>query len=281
LLWLISLIFTFSSSQAALTKTGSCKSPNNTARHVALIKQWHLAPKTVTRGFKEKYPQEANQTDIFKAVNEMVKKKKIQLLVAEGCEGEINSEFKASFNGWDYGNLKKESQRRNFERIVSHVPLKIEVRHGNKILTMCGDSEVLIQEGNLRLSNLRGWAGFLTRLNESPHDSEKQKLYGEAAADLLQIPRDTPVDKLIEKIREKLRSEMDALKKSLADRNDKFLQVLTGHEFRNAAVILGGLHAEDLRQKLEAAGIGCDVFEPRGYRREDESLIEKFTDLLK
>lgn len=281
MLWLTGLFLTFSSPQAALTKVGTCKVSKDVGKHVTVIKQWHLAPKTVTKGFKEKYPQEANQTDIFKAVNEMVKKKKVQLLVAEGCEGEINGDFKSSFNGWDLESLKKESQRKHFEKILSHVLIKIEARHGDKILTVCGDNEALIQEGNLRLSNLRGWFGFFTRLTESKDDPEKQKLYGEAAADLLKVPRDTPPDKLLAQIKEKLKGEIEAFVKSIDDRNDRFLQTVKEHEFKNAVIVIGGLHAEDLRKKLEAAGIGCDVLEPRGYQREDENLVDKFEKAIK
>lgn len=278
--WLLSLFITIGIANAGLRKVDSCQVPKG-SKLVAIIKQWHLPPKTATKGFKERYPQETNQSDIYNAVSNMIKKKKIQLLVAEGCEGEINGDFKTVFNGWDINSLKNESQRRNFDRILTNVAMKLEARHTDKILTLCGDNEKLIQEGNLRISNLRGWLGFWTRLTDSKNDPERQKLYGAAAADLLRISHDTPADKLIEQIKEQMKSDLEAFQKSLNDRNDGFVKVVSEQPFQTAAVVIGGLHAEDLKKKLQAAGIGCDVLEPRGYQREEEDLVRQFQNALK
>lgn len=278
--WLLSLFITVGIANAGLRKVDSCQVPKS-SKLVAIIKQWHLPPTTATKGFKERYPQETNQSDIYNAVSNMIKKKKIQLLVAEGCEGEINGEFKTVFNGWDLNSLKNESQRRNFDRILTNVAMKLEARHGDKILTLCGDNEKLIQEGNLRISNLRGWLGFWTRLTDSKNDPERQKLYGQAAADLLRLSHDTPADKLIEQIKEQMKSDLEAFQKSLNDRNDGFVKVVGEQPFQTAAVVIGGLHAEDLKKKLQAAGIGCDVLEPRGYQREEEDLVRQFQNALK
>lgn len=278
--WLLSLFFTIGIANAGLRKVDSCKVPKG-AKLVSIIKQWHLPPKTATKGFKERYPQETNQADIYNAVSNMIKKKKIQLLVAEGCEGEINSEFKPVFNGWDLESLKRESQRRGFDRVLTNVAMKLEARHADKILTLCGDNEKLIQEGNLRISNLRGWLGFWSRLSDSKNDPEKQKLYGEAAADLLRLSHDTPPEKLIEEIKERMKSDLEAFQKSLYERNDGFVKVVSEQNFENAAVVIGGLHAEDLKNKLQSAGIGCEVLEPRGYQREEEDLLRQFQNALK
>lgn len=280
MLWLISFTLSLSSAHAALKKVASCETKKDSTKYVAVVKQWHLAPKTITKGFKEKYPQELNQTNIFLALNEQIKKKKLQIVVAEGCEGEINNDFKTAFNGWTLESLKKEAQRKNYERIVSHVPLKLEARHGDKVLTLCGDNDKLIQEGNLRVSNLRGWFGFWLRLADNGEDAEKRKLFAETAADLLKVSRETPVEKLVEQVKERLKSELEAFNKSLKDRNDSFVKVLADKEFTQAAIVIGGLHAEDLKQKLQAAGFNCDVFEPRGYEREDEDLVKDFEKAL-
>lgn len=277
MIWILSLLLTTLQAQARLNKVGSCKKPSEpmTAK-IQVIKQWHLAPQTITKGFKEKYPQERNQTNIYLALLNDIKKKKVDLVVAEGCEGEINADFKPTFNGWDYESLKKISLTKTYDRIVSHVPLKLEARFQDKLLTVCGDNEKLIQEGNLRLSNLRGWGGFWTRLNENKNDLEKVKLLAESAADLLKVPKTTPIEQLLELIRKQISDELALFQKSLHDRNDGFVKALQTHPFTSASVIIGGLHASDLKEKLEAAGLPCDIMEPSGYTRENENLIRNF-----
>ncbi|HMN68602.1 MAG TPA: hypothetical protein PKC28_08685 [Bdellovibrionales bacterium] len=263
-----------------MDKVTGCQAPKG-AKEVLLIKQWHLSPTTSTKGFKEKYAQEKNQTAIYQYLNELVKKKKLDIVVAEGCEGEITDGFATAFNGWDLESLAKQSQTKGFDRIVTNVPLKLEARHHGKLLTLCGDNEKMIQEGNLRLSNLRGWAGFWSRLSEPAADAERTRLYAEAAADLLKVKKDTPVKDLREKIRERLKADLDLFKESLTTRNQGFVKALEGREFKTAALVIGGLHAKDLKDRLEKAGYACDVLRPPGYAAQDEELIEEFEKALK
>lgn len=265
-----------------LTKVGSCALPTDgtkPAKTVMIVKQWHLAPKIITKSFKEKYPQERNQQAIYSALADGVRKKSVQLVVSEGCEGEINSEFKPTFNGWDYASLKAVAQTKGYDKILTLVPLKLEARFGDDLRTVCGDDETLIQEGNMRLSNLRGWMGFWTRLHETYPD-DKGKLYADAASDLMKIPRTTPLKDVIAKVREHVQDDLDGFKKSLADRNAAFVKVLSQENFDTAAVVIGGLHSEDLKLKLQLAGMACDVYEPPGYQREDEDLMSDFVKVL-
>lgn len=264
-----------------MTKVGVCKDAGNEAGTVYIIKQWHLAPKTVTKGFKEKYPQEKNQSAIYLALADKIKNKKLDLLVAEGCEGEINDQFTPVFNGWDMETLKKQSQSKGFDRLLTHVAMKLEARYNEKILTVCGDNEKLIQEGLVRLSNLRGWAGFYGRLTEPSSDNERQKLFAESAAGVLKVDKETPIAELVPKIKEKIGEELDAFQKSLGERNESFVKTLQAHTFKTAAVIIGGLHVEDLREKVEAAGFNCEVHEPTGYARDDENVIRDFEQAIK
>lgn len=270
----------FPSNKAHMTKVGSCSPKEGSTKKVYILKQWHLSPKTVTKGFKEKYPQEKNQTAIYHLLEDGVKRKELQLIVAEGCEGEINASFVTSFNGWDYSSLKAQCLQKNYDRIITLQPLKVEAKYGDKINTLCGDNDELVREGLLRISNLRGWEGFYTRLSESSADAEKIKLYSEGAADLLKVPKDTPVDKLLPLIKDRIKSELQAFYKSLDDRNTSFVKVLQDHEFSKAAVVVGGLHAKDLKEKIDKAGMNCEVLEPPGYQRESESLIQDFEKAL-
>jgi hypothetical protein len=235
----------------------------------------------VTKGFKEKYDQEKNQSAIYLALADKIKNKKLDLVIAEGCEGEINDQFTGVYNGWDLPSLKGQAQRKGFDRILTLVPMKLEARYGEKVQTVCGDNEQLIQEGNLRLSNMRGWVGFLEQLSEPGSDEEKRKNFASAAAALLKESAETPAAELIPKIKEKLGVELEAFTKSLSDRNDGMVKALEGKTFKAAAIVIGGLHADDLKSKLEAAGFSCEVDEPSGYRREDEELIKQFQKFLK
>ncbi len=262
-------------SKIHLTKVGAC-AVADAKKNVMVLKQWHLAPKSVTKGFKEKYPQEKNQTAIYKVIEEGVKRGELQLLVSEGCEGEIDEKFTPTFNGWDFASLKVQSQTKAYEKIITLVPLKIKAKYGDKIQTVCGDSEALIQEGNLRLSNLRGWMGFIDRLGENKGTSDQTKLYSESAAELLKAPKDTPIDKLVVQIKERIKQDLDGYYKSLNARNDSFVKTLVEKDFEKAAIVVGGMHAADLRDKLEKAGLGCEIFEPPGYQRDDEKLVQDF-----
>jgi hypothetical protein len=240
-----------------------------------VVKQWHLPPKTITKGFRERYPQEKNQSAIYIALADKVKSKKLDLVVAEGCEGEIDDSFATLFNGWDVASLKKIAQTKSFQRTLAPIPMKLEARFGAKLNTICGDDEKLIQEGNLRLSNMKGWAGYFGKLSDES-DPEKAKPFTESAAALLKERKDSTAAQLLPKIRERLKLELEEFNKSLADRNDLFVKALQAHSFKNAAVVIGGLHADDLKGKIEAAGLNCDVWEPTGYARADEQLIKDF-----
>ena len=101
-------------------------------------------------------------------------------------------------------------------------------------------------------------------------------MYSDSAADLLKIPRTTTHAELVSQIKSKLKEDLEAFRQSLNTRNDSFMKELQERSYSKAAVVIGGLHVEDLREKLEKAGIGCDVYEPPGYQRESENLIQDF-----
>ena len=258
----------------------TCKpAPAPNKKTVYIIKQWNLPATTVTRGFKEKYVQEKNISAIYQDLVDKIKKKKFDLVVAEGCEGEINSEFSQTFNGWDLETLKKESHLKNYDRVITNIPLKIEARFGDKIHAICGDSLKQIQEGNVRVSNLRGWMGFWERLKNSPKESghdENLKLYAEAAADLLKISRTTPLAEIRKQIQAQIKSELESFKVSLTERGGAFAKVLHDQDFTNAAVIVSGIQASNVKSKIEEAGMDCVVLTPPGYSTSEENLLRDF-----
>ncbi len=253
---------------------------------VLVFKQWHLAPTTVTKGFKEKYGQEKNQTAIYKTLSEMVKKKQLEIVVAEGCEGEIDGTFETPFNGWTMSELEKQAQTKNFDKIITLVPMKVEARWGDKVVTLCGDDEKLIKESQMHLSNLRGWMGFYSRLGAvagsgASGGDEKAKQYADAAADLLKVSKETPVEELKKLINQRSLEELSLFQQALDDRNAAFVRAVQSRPFTTAAIVIGGLHAGDLQAKLEKAGLACEIFEPPGYSKEDETVIQDFKNALK
>ena len=261
-----------------LTKVASCPVIDAT-KSVRVIKQWPLPPAVFTKDFKERYPQERNQTAIYQALADDVKKKKLDLVVGEGCEGTLDANFTGLFNGWSFESLRKVSQTRTYDRIIAHVPMKLAARFGDKISARCGDNEALIQEGNVHVTNLRGWSGYLTHLRATYVD-DRGKLYADGAADQLKIARSTPLPEVLKLIQDKVRSELADFRRAIGQRNDGFVKAVTEPEFKTAAIVINGLHADDLKTKLQAAGLNCEIFEPPGYQREDERLIQDFERLL-
>jgi hypothetical protein len=270
-------------SKVHLTKVGTCDVPEAAAgaKKVLVIKQWHLSPRTTTKGFKEKYPQEKNQTAIYHFLEDSVKHGDLQLLLSEGCEGEINADFKTAFNGWDYPALKGQAFQKGYDKIITLVPLKIEAKYGDKIATFCGDNDEAIHDGLEKMSNLRGWMGFYVRLSEFKNNPEKLKLYTDSAADLLKVSKDTPADKLLTQIKERIKEELEGFNKSLQTRNEFMVKALQAHEYSKAAIVIGGLHANGLKEKLEKAGLGCEIYEPPGYQPDDEKLVHDFENAMK
>lgn len=278
MIWLVSALVTASHARPLLQKIAACPKSDG-PKVVRILKQWTLSPTTYTKDFKEKYPQERNLTAVYQALVDDVKKKKIDLVVGEGCEGPIDKAFKIQFNGWSVESLSKVALTKGFDRIITSVPMKLAARFDDKLKVVCGDSDALIQEGNVRLTNLRGWAGYLTHLKQSYVD-DQGKLYADGAADLLKISRATPRDEIIAKVKDRIREELGSFRKAIHERNDGFVKVVSDAEFKTAAIVINGLHAEDLKTKLQAAGLGCEVYEPPGYQREEERLIQDFEKLL-
>jgi len=296
LIWLLSILLAFNLAEAQtkkkkskkrsravaqvnLTKVGSCSA--TTGKKVLLIKQWDLLKTTSTKGFKEKYAQERNLTAIYKKLDQDVKAGKVQLIVAEGCEGEIKGDFDTTFNGWDLAALQDQVTRKGFDKIITSVPLKIKAKHGDKVRVHCGDDLKQIQESNRLLSNLRGWTGYWSKFEELKNRPDELKPFADSAAALLKVPATTPAKELGEMVKKTLKAEVAALNESMSKRDDAFIKILNEQEFETAAVVVGGLHTADLKSKLEQAQLPCDVLEPPGYTREEENLIQDFQNILK
>ncbi len=236
---------------------------------VTIYKQWHLSPKqnTTNIALATKLPQFANQESIYLSVKKMISDGKSQLLIAEGCEGEINHDFKENFNGWDYTRLSILKNGADFDKILTLIPLKIEVLFEGKILTFCGDSKKLVNEHQLALSDLRAYYGYISRLNQFKGKDEKRyKEYSKA----LEVPQGQDA---IVFAKEKGKAALQKFKDLIVKRNDSFIEMSIKNQDKNPMIIIGGLHAEDLEKRLKEKNIKVSIIEDETYAKEEKGLF--------
>jgi hypothetical protein len=126
---------------------------------VYFFKQWHLGPGVNTRTSKGSHPQEKNLESIYLQLEEWIRAKKLSELIAEGCSGTLDEKTHFRVNGWTVKDLMAETASPSFQRIATSVPMKLEAKFGESVLTVCGDSDELVKEQLLAFSDARGDAG--------------------------------------------------------------------------------------------------------------------------
>ena len=98
-----------------------CQSPGSVeAKHVLILKQWHLSPGVDTRdrAFAKRLPQSENQIALFKQLKTWVEAGKVDAVIAEGCSGELTEKSGFRVNGWTVGDLAKLSSEKDFDQIT-------------------------------------------------------------------------------------------------------------------------------------------------------------------
>ena len=256
-----------------LTTTKTCKSTSS-PKSVMVIKQWHLSPATNTAlNPSQKLPQSENQVAIYTQLDQWVHEKKVDVILAEGCEGPINAQFPLEFNGWTYNSLKKVSNSPDYAQIATHVPLKLEAKYGPMVETVCGDDADLVKAGSLHLSNIRGLTGFYARIKDSKVRSKDLDSYIEGDVQALKIPATKDKKIVLGQLKANIEKEISAFAESLGKRNRKMVETIDKTPGKTFAVVIGGLHGDDLAHQLEKKGFNCSLFEPKGYSPKAESLI--------
>lgn len=250
---------------------------SNSKKFIWIFKQWHLGPMVNTKENPKPgvLPQSRNQTSIYLQLEEWVKTKRLAELYAEGCEGEINSDSKFRVNGWDYESLKKISSETVYPEVLSSVPLKIEAKYGTAIRTLCGDDNALVSENSLAFSDARGAIGFLSRLEQYQADPVRAKTYLEGAIQAFKMPASSTIDQAITRSRKELKAAVVRIQDGISKRNRHFVQLLKKSEKAEAALVIGGIHADGLVKLLDDEGVGCAVVEPTGYQNDELDLLEK------
>ena len=170
-------------------------------------------------------PQAANQTAIYRQLDQWIGAGVLQSVVAEGCSGELTRESKIKFNGWSLPELSVASKKMGFDQIVASVPQKLEAKFGDRVHTLCGDDDALIREHLMALSDLRGNFMFLARLVQYQKDPVRAKNYLEGVIDLYKLPKDTTISQAIKRLGAELSQVQARVRRVIDQRNAKAFQV--------------------------------------------------------
>lgn len=225
---------------------------NVCSKTIVILPQWHLLSSTDTQNITQSMslPQYVNQTSIYLVLDDWVAKKKLDVIIAEGCQGEINQYFRKTFNGWNYEKLKSKVLDLNYQNITTHIPLKVEVRYRDDVLTYCGDSTELIKKHQKVISDLKGLVGFYARLieyqlyNKQQFDAYKKAL--EEAQGKKEIKK--PLKYLRSRISFLMGREAEILEK----RNHFFVKAIQKHKDKKTfAIVIGARHLEHLKKLLK------------------------------
>jgi hypothetical protein len=253
----------------------------NTQAKVILIKQWHFSAKVKTTNMAEakKYPQFINQKDIYKYLEEKVKSKKIDMIISEGCEGEITSKFSFEHNGWSYKKLLTKVNDKHYEDIMALIPLKLKVKFNKDIQSLCGDSLPLMKKNALAFSELRGFASYaITLIKSKTKDPQKFELYKKS------LLKDHKNPKKLDAISFAKLKASESLTEALFyinKRNDVFIEKIIQNKGSDMAVVIGGMHIKDLSEKLEKLKIPFEVYTPKGYQNLELKLLQTLNKFLK
>jgi hypothetical protein len=276
-IFMLSVSIQASAAESYLKKVDECK-PVASSKKVFLVKQWHLSPGDDTKAHPEKkLPAAQNQKEIYLALEQWVKDKKIDTVLAEGCEGEINSSFKPAFNGWTIQDLSKQSSKPAYDDIATHAVLKLEAKLGKQVRSMCADDLDLVKKSQMALSDLRADVGFWTRLKENEKNPAKQKIYLEGVIESFHLKKDATSDDAIKAVKDDLKKTFTQFQSLSSQRDFKMLETLKSEtSAQPIVVVFGGMHIAHQKEILENAKFNCEIYEPLHYQNDEVKLIEDF-----
>ncbi len=259
----------------------TCKSPKKDAPFVYFFKQWHLGPTIDTQKNKGPHPQEKNMESIYQQLDSWVNSGKLHTVIAEGCEGILDSTSTLRINGWTVSDLANAKTSADFSKIATSVPLKIEAKYDTRIDTLCGDSNALVKEQLLNFSDARGDAGYLSRMLQYENDPIKLKPYLNDLIQLLNLPAATSAKEAEVAIEGDLRKTIQKIRSTLQKRNEHLVESILASKEKTIAVVYGGMHADGVKALLEAKGLPCAIIEPAGYENNEALLLQELEHLLK
>jgi hypothetical protein len=260
---------------------------DKTAPSVFVIKQWHLTPGANTHtGPKVVLPQAENQKQIYQQLGDWESHHEASAILAEGCEGEVNAEMKEVFQGWSFHDLESEYKMhpKDFSGVLAHPVVMTKVSHP-EARVFCGDNLSEIKKSQLALSDARADVGYLTRLNEKKDQPELLKPYLNDVIDLYHLKKDATIADAQKALVSDLKATLTIFQSSTHLRDQSFVnEALKLSQAKESAqkpvvIVIGGLHASDLKADLEAKQLNCTVFEPLAYHNDEEALAARLKEL--
>ena len=252
------------------------------AQKVYILKQWHLMPKVSTHDImlSTKLAQYENQHDLYLKVKEIVKENTNSYLLAEGCDNiEINEKFESKFNNWSYVELERYIKKSDYEKILTMLPLKIEVELKEKVKTFCADDDKLITESQLALSDMRAFVGYKMRLAEFKQQGDKVSFEKYAKSLMVGIKKNDP----IAYAKEQAMNALEKFEKLNFKREVHFVDYITNLKITKDQVVIlviGGVHANSIETLLKEKNINTEIYTPKGYVEVDNELIKKLKEQL-
>ena len=250
------------------------------AQKIYLLKQWHLPSKVDTTEIEisKKLAQYANQKDLFEKVKVLVEENSVGILLSEGCEKmEIDKSFQTKFNGWSYAALEKVRKENTYQDILTLLPLKLEVYYLDKIKTLCIDNEELIHKSQIALSDIRAYVGYASRLEEFKQKKD-QVSYDRYAKSLLTADQFSKKVDALKVAKEMALKAVDEFKKVNESREKIIIENIIALKLdpkENMALVIGGVHADELAKSLGRHKWTVEIYTPKGYVDNDKGLLEE------
>ena len=259
----------------------SCQTPPLTPSErtpTILIPQWHLSPQTNTKTRTVQIPQSENQLSIYDTVSTWTSSGLLKSAVVEGCEGEITKGFNTRFNGWSLRDLEK-LKPQDRRSVMTHVGLKLEAEYGPRLAVICGDNLALVKKQLLVLSDLRGLFGFRIRIEEFKNDPTRKAEYLRSVRTLLKLPKNATDAEITAALDQSLKNKIADFELLTAERNASFATAVKTAP-HPTAIIIGAIHIDDLKAKLQAQGEKPEVFQPKGLKGDESEVLEEAKRLL-
>ena len=210
----------------------------------------------------------------------MIDRSETELIISEGCQGNIDGQFTEEHYGWNYKKLQQEKSKKEYADILALIPLKIKVFYDTRVSAICADDKALLKENMLAFSDLRAFIGYYSRLKEFKDKNPKKfKLYADSMFDTAK-QKDRSIDP-IAFARDHAALALQKAEDLIKRRNERFAQVAEANKDKRPAIVVGGLHAKSLAERLESRGIKTQIIVPDGYSQEDEALLDQIKNLLK
>jgi hypothetical protein len=253
----------------------SCSGKNK----VYIIKQWHLSPSESTIDIlkAKDLPQYEHQLDVYQKAIDLIEKKS-RVVIAEGCEGEINEAFVTKFNGWDMASLTERRELSDYELILAPAPMKIKAKYQDKIKVICGDNEELIKANNLAFSDMKAFSSFFQRfIYYQNQNQEAFNKYLKAYKELVTLKQ---ADDPILDAKNRATESMNKFKQLIESRNTHFLKAIVENQKMNPVLIVGGLHVYGIEKFLKENKIDYEIIEPFQYPLDELKLYVEIENIL-